>query len=226
MNETLFRSEPRLVPSFEEPYSAESADWKGGDPAAKLEDIVGRYSWTDERLDRLQDSYWTDATKTGDLIGRSPLQAAVICCCVYSRIPLTTEISEASLANSEYLIVHPGSTLSTSLPVRFTKLKVVVSAHRGMALSRSLVTGPLSPMYPRNAISVYHPFSIDSVSPLLASAQRIGSWYKSSSRTKKGSELKARKKSISDKVLPKDEKKRPPSHWGRARSEGLPNSLG
>ncbi|CAK7328756.1 unnamed protein product [Dovyalis caffra] len=152
--------------------------------------------------------------------------AAVICCCVYSRIPLTTEISEASLANSEYLIVHPGSTLSTSLPVRFTKLKVVVSAHRGMALSRSLVTGPLSPMYPRNAISVYHPFSIDSVSPLLASAQRIGSWYKSSSRTKKGSELKARKKSISDKVLPKDEKKRPPSHWGRARSEGLPNSLG
>lgn len=33
MNETLFCSEPRLVPSFEEPYSAESADWKGGDPA-------------------------------------------------------------------------------------------------------------------------------------------------------------------------------------------------
>jgi hypothetical protein len=34
MNEILFCSEPRLVPSFEEPYSAESADWKGGDPAA------------------------------------------------------------------------------------------------------------------------------------------------------------------------------------------------
>lgn len=46
------------------------------------------------------------------------------------------------------------------------------------------------------------------MTPLLASAQRIGSWYKSSSRTKKGSELKARKKSISDKVIPKDEKKR------------------
>lgn len=28
MNETLFCSEPRLVPSFEERYSAESADWK------------------------------------------------------------------------------------------------------------------------------------------------------------------------------------------------------
>lgn len=24
----------------------------------------GRYSWTNERLDRLQDSYWTDATLT------------------------------------------------------------------------------------------------------------------------------------------------------------------
>lgn len=63
------------------------------------------------------------------------------------------------------------------------------------------------------------------VTPLLASAQRIGSWYKSSSRTKKGSELKARKKSISYKVIPKDKKKRQ-GFRGRARSEGLPKSLG
>ncbi len=45
MNETQFRSEPRLVPSFEEPYSAESADWKGGDPAAVSDKEKGWLAW-------------------------------------------------------------------------------------------------------------------------------------------------------------------------------------
>jgi len=45
MNEILFCSEPRLVPSFEEPYSAESADWKGGDPAAVSDKDRKRLAW-------------------------------------------------------------------------------------------------------------------------------------------------------------------------------------